>query len=131
MSWYQNETDQKWKISRTLLDRQTLCFNWYENRELKIKLWWAWARERKKIAFFNVHSYIRKIQQCLYFISVYRILNKLSEHLYFLKKISMWTYKLMVNNIVRSKYIFVENNKIEKLFSKYIFGLTFQSLSSK
>ena len=43
----------------------------------------------------------------------------------------MWTYKLMVNNIVRSKYIFVENNKIEKLFSKYIFGLTFQSLSSK
>ena len=131
MSWYQNETDQKWKISRTLLDRQTLCFNWYENRELKIRLWWAWARERKKTAFFNVYSYIRKIQQRLYFISVYRILNKLSEHLCFFKKISMWAYKLMVNNIVRSKYIFVENNKIEKLFSKYIFGLTFQSSSSK
>ena len=131
MSWYQNETDQKWKISRTLLDRQTLCFNWYENRELKIRLWWAWARERKKIAFFNVYSYIRKIQQRLYFISVYRILNKLSEHLCFFKKISMWAYKLMVNNIVRSKYIFVENNKIEKLFSKYIFGLTFQNSSSK
>ena len=29
------------------------------------------------------------------------------------------------------KYIFVENNKIEILFSNYIFGLTFQSLSSK
>ena len=37
----------------------------------------------------------------------------------------------MVNNIVRSKYIFVENNKIEILFSNYIFGLTFQSPSSK
>ena len=40
----------------------------------------------------------------------------------------MWAYNLMVNNIVRSKYIFVENNKIEILFSSHIFGLTFQSL---
>ena len=39
----------------------------------------------------------------------------------------MWAYNLMVNNIVRSKYIFEENNKIEILFSNYIFGLTFQS----
>ena len=39
----------------------------------------------------------------------------------------MWACNLMVNNIVRSKYIFVENNKIEILFSNYIFGLTFQS----
>ena len=31
----------------------------------------------------------------------------------------------LVNNIVRSKYIFVENNKIEILFSNYIFGLTY------
>ena len=29
----------------------------------------------------------------------------------------------MVNNIVRSKYILVEKNKIEILFSNYIFGL--------
>ena len=41
----------------------------------------------------------------------------------------MWTYNLIVNNIVRSKYIFLENNKIEILFSNYIFGLTFQSKS--
>ena len=38
---------------------------------------------------------------------------------------------LMVNNIVRSKYIFVENNKITILFSDYILGLTFKSPSSK
>ena len=43
----------------------------------------------------------------------------------------MWAYNLMVNNIVISKYIFVENNKNEILFSHYIFGLTFQSSSSK
>ena len=41
----------------------------------------------------------------------------------------MWGYSLMVNNIVRSKYIYVENNKIEILFSNNIFGLTFQSPS--
>ena len=46
-------------------------------------------------------------------------------------KISMWTYNLMVNNIIRSKCIFVENNNIEILFSNYIFGLTFQIPSSK
>ena len=42
----------------------------------------------------------------------------------------MWVYNLMVDNIVRSKYIFVEKNKFET-FSNYIFGLTFQSSSSK
>ena len=39
----------------------------------------------------------------------------------------MWAYNFMVNNIARSKYIFVENNKVEILFSNDIFGLTFQS----
>ena len=43
----------------------------------------------------------------------------------------MWAYNLIVNNIVRSKYIFVENDKIEMLFSNYILGLTFQSPSLK
>ena len=42
-------------------------------------------------------------------------------------KISMWVYNLMVNNIVRSKYVFVKNNKIQILFSNYILGLTFKS----
>ena len=43
----------------------------------------------------------------------------------------MWAYNLMVNNIIKSKYIFVENNKIEILFFNFIFGLTFQSPSYK
>ena len=29
-----------------------MCFRWYKNRELKVKLWWAGALERKKSAFF-------------------------------------------------------------------------------
>ena len=35
------------------------------------------------------------------------------------------------NNIVISKYIFMENDKIEIIFSNYIFRLTFQGPSSK
>ena len=46
-------------------------------------------------------------------------------------KISIWTYDSMINNIVRSKYIFVEKNKIQILFFNYIFGLTFHSASIK
>ena len=49
----------------------------------------------------------------------------------FILKVSIWAYNLMVNNIVRSQYNFVESNKIETLFSNFIFGLTFQSPSSK
>ena len=37
----------------------------------------------------------------------------------------------IINKMFISKYIFVENNKIETSLSNYIFGLTFQSLSSK
>ena len=32
--------------------RRTLCFSSYDNRKLKLKLWWVGARERKKRAFF-------------------------------------------------------------------------------
>ena len=45
----------------------------------------------------------------------------------------MRAYNLMRNNIVRNKYIFVQNDKIEMSFSNYIFRLTFQrwTLESK
>ena len=44
--------NQKWKISHTVLERRTLCFSSCKNRELKVKLWWVGARDRKKGAFF-------------------------------------------------------------------------------
>ena len=43
----------------------------------------------------------------------------------------MWAYNLMANNIVRSKYFFVENDKIEILFSNYIFGLNLKMVFGK
>ena len=42
----------------------------------------------------------------------------------------MWAYNLMVNNIARSKYTFLENNKTE-IFSNYIFRLIFERPSLK
>ena len=39
------------KIPHTLLKRRTLCFSSYNNRELKVKLWWVGALERKKRTF--------------------------------------------------------------------------------
>ena len=36
------------------------------------------------------------------------------------------SYNLIIHSVIRSKYIFVENDKIEILFCNYIFQLTFQ-----
>ena len=44
--------NRKWKISYTVLLRQTLYFNLYRNCKLKVKLWWVGTRERKKGTFF-------------------------------------------------------------------------------
>ena len=43
----------KWKIPPTVFERWILCFSSYENRKLKVKLWWVGAPERKKRAFFS------------------------------------------------------------------------------
>ena len=44
--------NRKWKTPHTVLERQTLCFSSYKNRNLKVKVWWVGARERKKRVFF-------------------------------------------------------------------------------
>ena len=44
--------NRKLKIRHTLLEGRTLCFSSYNNRKLKVKLWWVGAHERKKRAFF-------------------------------------------------------------------------------
>ena len=42
----------EWKIPHSVLDRWMMRFSSYENRELKVKLGWVGARERKKSEFF-------------------------------------------------------------------------------
>ena len=44
--------NRKWKTPHTVLERQTLCFSSYKNRNLEVKVWWVGARERKKRVFF-------------------------------------------------------------------------------
>ena len=44
--------NQKWKIPHTLLETRNMCFSSYKNHELKVKLLWVGARERKNTAFF-------------------------------------------------------------------------------
>ena len=41
-----------WKTPHTVLERWTLYFSSYKNRQLKVKLWWVGTREKKKTAFF-------------------------------------------------------------------------------
>ena len=74
--------EQKWKIPHAVLERQTLCFSSYENRELKVKLWCAGAQKRKKSAFFVATIYyVQKIFfKYLCFISMYNVLNTLSKY---------------------------------------------------
>ena len=42
---------RKLKIPNTVLERRTMWFSSYENRRLKVKLWWVEACERKRRYF--------------------------------------------------------------------------------
>ena len=39
-------------LTQSFLERYTMWFSSYKNCELKLKLWWVGARERKKRAYF-------------------------------------------------------------------------------
>ena len=71
--------NRKWKIPHTVLERRTLCFSSYNNRNLKVKLWWVRARERKKRAFFAPFILSKGKFFKICFISLYSVLNTLSE----------------------------------------------------
>ena len=81
------------KISHTGLERWTICS--YKDCESQVKLWWVWARERKKNVFFcNVYNVRRVIFWQLCFILINSVLNKLSEYIYFYisKTITLYTF---------------------------------------
>ena len=52
VSLIKTERNQKWKTPHTVLQRRTLCFGSYNNRKLKVKLWWVGVPERKERTFF-------------------------------------------------------------------------------
>ena len=53
--------NRKWKTSHTVLERWALCFSSYKNCELKVKLWWVGACERKKEYIFGAFILIEGI----------------------------------------------------------------------
>ena len=52
ITFNKTKRNQKWKIPHTDLEGRTLRFSSYKIRKLKVTLWWAGARERKKRPFF-------------------------------------------------------------------------------
>ena len=105
--------NQKWKIQHKLLKRRTLRFSSYKNFELliissllKVKLWWAEARERKRIVFFSTFIFSEGIFFNICVLSHCRVYWK-----NFLK-ICTFTYKKHINS-----YTFLHISKSSKAFS--------------
>ena len=77
------------------------CFSSYKNCELKVRLWWVWARERKKSGFFVTfilsEGFFLTFECC-------RVLNKLSEYIYTFtyQKTLLHTLLLLVFKIIES-----------------------------
>ena len=97
--WLKTKRNRKWKIPQTLLERRTLCFSWYKNRELKVKLWLVGARERKEECIFCNDYYLRGdfFKHFFFYLNVYSVLNKFSIYifLYISKNITLYTSKIV------------------------------------
>ena len=81
MNFNKSKTKSKMEYLTQTLEWRTLRFSSYKNRELKVKLWWVEARERKKRAFFvalilseEIIFNVCVLSQCiLYWIELYYI----------------------------------------------------------
>ena len=56
-----NETEQKWIIPHTTLERQSWQFSSYKNRKLKVKLWWDRAHEKNSVHFLERSFFSKEI----------------------------------------------------------------------
>ena len=72
-----NETESKMKISDTFLERRT------KNKELKVKLWWTKARNKKKKKECIIVTFILSDGNFfnICFISMHSVLNKHLEYI--------------------------------------------------
>ena len=86
--------DRRSEIPQTLLERRTLCFTSYKNHELKVKLWWFGARQRRTSVFFKVYFVRRNFFKHLCFTSLYIVFNKLSEYMHFYLSKKITSYKV-------------------------------------
>ena len=119
--------NRKWEIPHTALERRTVYFCLYKNRKLKVKLWWAGARESKKRAFFVPFILSEGNFFNICFNSVYSVLNTLSEFTYFYisKNINSYTFSLFLKSsntfsvsIIYPLMVLSDNVFLSKITSK-------------
>ena len=101
INFNKNETESKLENPTHTLERWTLCFSSRKDRELKVKLWWVGARERKMSAFLYCLFYPKEIFVSLRFISMYSVLNKLSDTFTYQKTL-LHTLLLLVFKMIES-----------------------------
>ena len=125
--------NQKRKIPHTTLERRTLSFSSYKNRETKVKLWWVGPRERKKRLLYRLLC-SKEIFLTLCFILMYSVLNTLSEYTYFYisKKLYFVHFSLLVltSSSVSSSMVKMSRSQQQHLF-KFRFGLEILFVKSK
>ena len=110
-----NKKETKSKIRQAFLERQTLCFSSCKNRNLKMKLWWFRAHERKKRLFFVPFILSERNFLRFCFNKLYSVLNTLSEYTYFyISKILLHTLLLLVSKIVESLQCILKATYLEQ-----------------
>ena len=104
VTFIKTRRNRNWKIPHTILERQTLCFSWYKNRELKVKLWWVGGHERKKSTFlvtfilFKGHFFnICVLPQCLVY-CIYFYISKVIHTLLLLVLKSSKVFNVSLSN---------------------------------
>ena len=65
INFNKNETESKMENPTHSFREMNLCFSSYKNCELKVKLWWVGAHERKKSAFFATIFFVQRISHCI------------------------------------------------------------------
>ena len=67
-SLIKSRRNRKWKIPHTFLERRTLCFSSYKNRQLKMMSWGSWMKT--STFFCNACFVRRKIFWHLFYLNV-------------------------------------------------------------
>ena len=115
INFNKNETESKMENPTHSLERQTLCFDSYKNRKLKVKLWWIGALEIKKGIFCIVY-FVRRgcFFEDICFISLYSILNTLYTYFYIKKTLLHILHILLLLVFKSSKAFSVSRNSHQR-----------------
>ena len=98
----------KWKTSPTFLQRQTFCFSSNYNRKLKVKLWWAKARKRKKRKYFVPFIWMKE--------TFFK--HFISMHVYWINFQNMHYFTYQKTLLHTLLCLFLKSSKVSSLYLK-------------